>query len=249
MTGFKSHPCLDDVLNRAARFYMGVNKTCPLPCLCIEMGWLTNFRRRQLCLIRYYCCLQKMDDYRLPKRIYRNTKYNKNSWAADFKAVLDELFLGHYWETDSVIPLDIAKLMVREKCKEELESAVNERIKLRAYKTLIVRLQPAAHIKRSIVKNHRSLVGQLRCGILQLRIESGRYRGEKVEERICNYCDMNVVEDEFHFIFECPLYSDERVDMLLDLNVSSLKQLCTHPFVLGKYLNRICRKRSLHTIT
>ena len=35
-----------------------------------------------------------------------------------------------------------------------------------------------------------------------LRIEKGRYEGLKVEDRICNTCNLNI-EDEFHFLMIC----------------------------------------------
>lgn len=35
-----------------------------------------------------------------------------------------------------------------------------------------------------------------------LRIERGRYEGLKVEDRICNTCNLNI-EDEFHFLMIC----------------------------------------------
>ena len=35
-----------------------------------------------------------------------------------------------------------------------------------------------------------------------LRIERGRYEGLKVEDRICNTCNLNI-EDEFHLLMIC----------------------------------------------
>jgi hypothetical protein len=56
----------------------------------------------------------------------------------------------------------------------------------------------------------RSLVAQLRMGILPINIELGRYRNIPAHERFCFNCK-NVVEDEFHFMFQCPVYSDIRL--------------------------------------
>ena len=49
-----------------------------------------------------------------------------------------------------------------------------------------------------------------------LRIETGRYnRPHKLalEERLCWFCK-NTVEDEMHFLLECPLYSENRQVLL-----------------------------------
>ena len=58
-------------------------------------------------------------------------------------------------------------------------------------------------------------------GILPLHIETGRfkrilvndtglYRNLNVNERKCNICNLNMVEDEMHFFFECNVYADDR---------------------------------------
>jgi hypothetical protein len=36
-----------------------------------------------------------------------------------------------------------------------------------------------------------------------LEIERGRYTRIKKENRICKFCDLKEVEDEFHFFFRC----------------------------------------------
>lgn len=56
-------------------------------------------------------------------------------------------------------------------------------------------------------KHLRSILTQFRCGILPLTIETGRYHGEPVEERICTFCK-NGMENEVHCLFHCPLYND-----------------------------------------
>ena len=42
-----------------------------------------------------------------------------------------------------------------------------------------------------------------------IRIETGRYEGLPENERICPVCE-NIVEDEYHVLCQCPLYTDLR---------------------------------------
>ena len=56
----------------------------------------------------------------------------------------------------------------------------------------------------------RSFVAKLRTGCLRLRKEIGRYRRERREERICEQCKLEQVEDEEHFLIKCPFYCDLR---------------------------------------
>ena len=57
----------------------------------------------------------------------------------------------------------------------------------------------------------------LRGGTNHLRIERGRWEGKKVEERTCMVCVCNSVEDEQHFLLECPMYACERERMFVEI--------------------------------
>ena len=61
-------------------------------------------------------------------------------------------------------------------------------------------------------------------GVLPIRVEVGRYRNLAVEERICEICNTNEIEDELHFVMVCPVYNSYRNE-LLDSVVSQDFQL------------------------
>ena len=52
---------------------------------------------------------------------------------------------------------------------------------------------------------------QLRISAHKLEIENGRYSKKPVDDRTCNKCFQNQVEDEMHFICNCSFYNSERV--------------------------------------
>ena len=66
----------------------------------------------------------------------------------------------------------------------------------------------------NIDKYEKSLLSQLRYGILPLRIETGRYINEKREERICTLCNTNNIESVEHFLFDCSLYDTKRLEFM-----------------------------------
>ena len=73
--------------------------------------------------------------------------------------------------------------------------------------------KPKLHLFRQIKLNHavekyvfnninfslRSCIAQLRFGTLPLTVETGRFM---------SLCDTKNVEDELHFLFTCPKFSD-----------------------------------------
>ena len=50
------------------------------------------------------------------------------------------------------------------------------------------------------------LLIKLRSGTLKLNIELGRYNNTPRESRLFLCCNMNVVENEYHFVLVCPAY-------------------------------------------
>jgi hypothetical protein len=53
---------------------------------------------------------------------------------------------------------------------------------------------------------------RLRLSSHPLKIETGRYGNRRTERhlRLCSLCNKNDIEDEYHFIIICPLYTDLR---------------------------------------
>ncbi len=103
----------------------------------------------------------------------------------------------------------------------------------------------------NIERYEKCLLSQLRYGILPLRVETGRFVGEKHNDRICTLCDSNVVEDQIHFLFYCKLYDNHRKDLnakaknIIDGwdNLSDVEKLCIMftnlTRTLGKYVKNI----------
>ena len=58
---------------------------------------------------------------------------------------------------------------------------------------------------------------QFRISCHKLQIEIGRYHKIPQEERICEYCDLNEVEDEYHFSLSCKYYEKYRNDLISNL--------------------------------
>ena len=66
------------------------------------------------------------------------------------------------------------------------------------------------YVKYCMSRRKRSLMAQFRMGVLPLAIETGRFRGIALEDRICTLCSLNVIENEKHFLVECTMYSSLR---------------------------------------
>ena len=71
------------------------------------------------------------------------------------------------------------------------------------------------YLKCNITRMERRTMALFRCGSLPLAIETGRYSRPPtpLDERYCSLCDLKSIENEKHFLLECPLYSDLRYNL------------------------------------
>ena len=90
--------------------------------------------------------------------------------------------------------------------------------KLRTYKLFKQRYETGLYATNIYNKGHRSALAKCRSGTAPIRLETGRYEGLSIEERLCQVCDMHVVEDEKHVLLECPLYTPTRDILFQKMN-------------------------------
>lgn len=240
---------IENVQLRAARFYLGLNRCAPIPCLNAEMGWLDSTSRRKFTVLNFYQRLLNLDGSRLPKKVFLNSRNNPNSWNMKVRQMLEDYNLAHYWDIQSGVPKEIFEFAVREKAKEKLSGDIDAMPKLRTYQTVRIGLEVGTQVKCLASKFARAITTQLKCGVLPLRIETGRYNREALEDRICLRCSSGQIESEYHFLFDCAKYDSERRNFLTDIGLDAtgarlcLKELLKHPFAFSKYIVKIWQKR------
>ena len=71
---------------------------------------------------------------------------------------------------------------------------------------------------------------KFRCGTHRLPIESGRFFSIERSERICDLCNLGELGDEFHYLFSCDYFKQERYkflphDLCKNKNIISFSEL------------------------
>ena len=93
----------------------------------------------------------------------------------------------------------------------------------------------------------RTCLSRFRCSSHKFFIEEGRHHNIARELRLYKYCNMNMIENEYHFLLVCPFYHDLRRKL-------SPNDYCscpsTHKFValittkrLSSYINSANKRR------
>ena len=91
----------------------------------------------------------------------------------------------------------------------EWSKAIPTKSKLRNYVKFNQDIETSWYLKISLSRFQRSLMAQLRLGILPLAIETGRYYRIPIENRFCKLCQNETIEDEIHFLCHCKPFDHE----------------------------------------
>ena len=69
---------------------------------------------------------------------------------------------------------------------------------------------PSTYLDLTRKNASRKALVKLRISSHKLLIETGRYDNIPRNERVCNVCNRKTIEDEIHFLLDCPSYSSLR---------------------------------------
>ena len=176
-------------------------------------------------MLRFWNRLIKIDDSRIVKQVFLwDYSLNNENWCSEIEKILENIGLLHIFYDRSICCLnEVEQKLVTENQSKWVDQCISMP-KLRTYIQIKHAYCTESYVKIYLSRYQRSLLAQIRSGILPLRIETGRYqnikdnitkkmRKMKVEERICLICNSGAVENEIHFIFECVTYTDARNEL------------------------------------
>ncbi len=193
-----------------------------------------------------------MENNRVNKKVFLWDKaLSKENWNTGLKSILSDLELENHWANNSVIPLELAKMRIQNRLERDWQHHCSTKDKLRTYRTFKADMNTAVHLNCNLPKFQRSLISQLRLGILPINIETGRYTGIPEGDSICEMCSQNRVENEDHFLFECDLYAPMRNDLEASIGASfdnmnvteQFQSVFKHSYALGKFIEKSYSKR------
>ena len=104
----------------------------------------------------------------------------------------------------------LLKQRKRERESREWSDNIKQKSKLKLYRVLKTELVREQYLDFDCPRYNKTLVTQFKSGNTNLRVELGRRRNEKREERICQICLTGAVEDESHILLNCYVYDHLR---------------------------------------
>ena len=136
----------------------------------------------------------------------------------------------------------------------------NNNCKLRTYKLIKLDFKLEPYLEKLNNPELRSIICKFRLSDHKLEIEKGRHHKIPAKSRLCKICNSTLVEDEKHFILQCPLYNLLRHDLFSEAakHINNYRNLTeeqqfkeimsnkTLIIALGKYIKLSNIKREHH---
>ena len=155
-----------------------------------------------------------MSDNRMTKKLFvYDYEQCINNWSADMKVVFYNVNMQNCFDDRLQCNIKCFRDLVNLDIAKNWKSDVERKPKLRLYKLFKHSPSTEPYVISFLPKYKRSLLAQLRSGILPLSIETGRCRNIPLNERFCILCNLGEVESEEHFICRCTKYLNCRVSL------------------------------------
>ena len=168
--------------------------------------------------MKFWLRILKLREDRYVKLCYNMLVFYDNhgyvNWATYIRKNLYSNGFGYVWEAQNVdseaLFLSKYLLRIKDQYLQTWTDLCNNNNKLNK---LYIHIKPSFGLEKYVnglefVKFKRC-IASFRSSSHNLMIEKGRHLGIPREERYCAYCK-NIIEDEYHFVIICPLYTELR---------------------------------------
>ena len=160
-----------------------------------KQGKLTNI------MYNFYFALHQSGSYTLP-------------WLGKIKNLLDSLGFSFIWDNQAQgIEFSVFKRIVSQRISDTRQhdwyndvNTNSQCVVYRIYKQTLVFEDYLISLNPCDRKNFC----RFRCLNNKLPIVTGRYANIPRGERICEYCTLNQIGDEYHYLFQCPAFENYR---------------------------------------
>ena len=207
------------------KFILGVGKHCPNMSIFGESAALPLLTRAHIHMLKFWDRIRNMAEHTLVNMAYRENILMNTNWCKTIQ-ILNAKYNLHSRQNE---PKDFPS-MVKKIIKSDFIRYWKSRIsnpelekKLSLYSKIKTDFQVDPYTELPF--RERQIVSKMLCVSHKLEVETGRYQDIPRERRVCKLCHLDKVEDEEHFITECPAYDTIREQYLGCNNLTDIKNL------------------------
>ena len=208
-----------------------LKRYCKLPQNAADIFVYGECGRLPLCVtyftrcIKYWTKLITMNRSRYPyqtyKMLYNLDECGRTTWASQIRFLLNSNGFGYAWISQEVGNINLFiqtfKQRVIDGCIQKWSTKLTNSSKADTYRGFKSLLNIERYLYTDMPNSLKATLARFRCSCHELLIEKGRHINIDREHRYCPICiknNIHVVETEFHFFLECPLYEGLRMKYL-----------------------------------
>lgn len=238
--GFHSAPNVERVYLKFLKQILGVRTQTCTAAVYGELGKVPLSVLRKVRILKYWYNIMKSPDSLKYKLLQSEIETDNciNNWAGQVKSLLSDLGFHYLWNNEDVTKVQLDKVIERlyDHFLQSWFSDLRNSSKLNTYTIYKEVFELEKYLCCISNIKHRIALTRFRCSAHKLNIEEGRYRNIERQERLCTKCNMQIIEDEYHFALVCPFYRDLRLQYLT-------KYYCAWP-TIQKFRNLLSSKQS-----
>ena len=185
-----------------------------------ELARYPLFVSRYIKIVKYWFKILHTDNNIL-QEIYKlsfvDCNNGKSNWVSSIKCLLCSYGFNNIWEypdsVDTKLFMPLFKQRIVDCFVQNWRSDMNDSSILNLYRQIKLHFSYESYLD-ILPHNIRTFLTRIRVSSHTLRVHTGRYSRIDRNERYCLYCDLHDIEDEYHFVVICPLYTDLRKQYL-----------------------------------
>ena len=216
--GFHSAPEAERVYLKFLKRMLSVRPQTANAAVYGELGRVPLNILRKERILKYWFKIVNSRDTLIYKAFnnLKDSRQNAIGWALEVKNLLNNLGFNYLWNNENVSNMQLKRVIetLYDQHLQGFYAELRGSSKLTTYNQIKGSFTTEKYL--SSVKNtkHRTALTRLRCSAHRLLIEEGRFRNIERSERLCNKCNMQAIENEYHFVMACPFYRDIRRETL-----------------------------------
>ena len=204
----------------ACKRLLGVTSRTPNTLVQAELNRFPLRIDAQTRAVKYWAKIQNLGEERLPKQAYLRELREKNkpgNWAEGIKHILTTNGYAYVWENGGVEYITSFckgfKQRLIDQFWQNWHSNLMASNRYDMYRTFKFNHSLEKYVESLTVSKFRRVYARFRLGITNLRNNERFLR--PLSSRTCQLCTSDMIENESHFLLQCPIFQEFRVKYLL----------------------------------
>ena len=224
----KNNP-IERLHNMFCKQLLGVQKQTPTVGILLELGLVPITFHAIKASIKNWDRIRKKRSNNLLYESLGSAIFDNLPWISSIKSILEskgmlQSFLSINNDNNNneqkSTENQIFQRLSDEFHQNALESIENDNSKLKTYSSLKNKIGMEKYLMDITNINHRVAMTKLRLSNHPLHIETGRHVKIERNQRFCPFCP-TLIEDEIHFLVQCPTYKELRDKLLTNTSHSN----------------------------